>query len=101
MSNNPDSPRNVAEQMQTLATEFVEAGKAAGLTLDYLPRTFPIADKFVKGAPAETERFAAYFGEVIRRETKGFWFDSEGVPMVYAGVEPYVDPNAIARTLLA
>lgn len=101
MSDNPEpSPRSVAEQMQALAAEFVEAAKAAGVTPDYLPRTLPIAEKFAKGAPAEAERFGAYFGEVVRRDTKGFWFDSEGVPMVYAGVEPYIDPKAVAQTLL-
>ena len=101
MSDNPDSPRNVAEHMQALAAEFVEAGKATGIAPDYLLRTLPIAEKFAKGAPAEAERFAAYFGEVIRRETKGFWFDQDGVAMVYAGVEPYIDPTAVAQTLLA
>lgn len=102
MSNNPEtSTRNVAEDMPALAAEFVQACKTAGVSLDHLPRTLPIAERFVKGAPAETERFAAYFGEVVRRETKGFWFDSDGVAMVYAGVEPYVDPNAVVQTLLA
>lgn len=101
MSSNPDSPPKVAEQMQALATQFVDAAKAGGVALDFLLRTLPVAEKFAKGAPAEAERFAAYFGEVVRRETKGFWFDSEGVPMVYAGVEPYVDPKAVTQTLLA
>jgi hypothetical protein len=101
MSSNPESPRNVAEHSKVQAAEFVEAGKAAGIALDYLPRTLPIAEKFAKGAPAEAERFAAYLGEVICRETKGFWFDAEGVPKVYVGVEPYIDPKAIAQTLLA
>jgi len=101
MSDNPDSPRNVAEPMQALAAEFVEAGKAAGIALDYLLRTLPIAEKFAKAAPAEAERFAAYFGEVVRRETKGFWFEQDGVALVYAGVEPYVDPKAVTQTLIA
>jgi len=103
MSNNPEtSPANVTERMPALAAEFVEAAKAAGVALDYLPRTLPIAEKFAKGAPNQAERFGAYFGEVVRRETKGFWFEEEGtIPMVYAGVEPYVDPNAAVKTLLA
>jgi hypothetical protein len=101
MSNNPEAAgRNIGEQMAALAAAFVEAGKGAGLALDYLPRTLPIAEKFVKGAPAETERLAAYFGEVVRRDTQGFWFEQEYVPMVYAGIEPYVDPGAVVKSLL-
>ena len=90
----------MGDSMAALAAEFVEVCKAAGIALDYLPRTLPIAEKFVKGAPGEAERMAAYFGEVIRRETKGFWFEQEYVPMVYAGVEPYVDPAATVKSLL-
>lgn len=94
------TPPTVGERMAALAAEFVEAAKAAGVALDYLPRTLPIAEKFAKGAPAAAERFGAYFGEVIARETKGFWFDEDGISKVYAGVEPYIDPNAAARALL-
>ena|SRR5689334_306173 len=101
MSTDPDSPRSVAEQMQGLATQFVDAAKGGGVVLDFLLRTLPVAEKFAKSAPTQFEPFAAYFGEVVRRETKGFWFDSEGVPMVYAGVDPYVDPKAVAQTLLS
>ena len=102
MSNNPEpTSRNVAEHMPALAAEFVEACKTAGIALDYLPRTLPMAEKFAKGAPAEAERMAAYFGEVVRRETKGFWFDSEdGKPHVYVGLEPYVNPSAVLQALL-
>jgi hypothetical protein len=101
MSTDPQSPqKSIQERMAELAAEFVQNGKSAGVSLDYLPRTLPIAEKFVKGAPAETERMAAYLGEVIRRETKGFWFEQEYVPMVYAGVEPYVDPAAVVQSLL-
>ncbi len=102
MSENPEtSPLNVTVRMPALAAEFVEACKAAGVPLDYLPRTLPMAEKFVKGAPAEAERAAAYFGEVVRRESKGFWFEQESVPMVYIGVEPYLDPTAVLKSLLA
>ena len=101
MSDNPEATGGtVGELMPARAAEFVEACKAAGVALDYLPRTLPIAEKFVKGAPAETERMAAYLGEVIRRETKGFWFEQEYVPMVYAGINPYVDPAAVLKSLL-
>lgn len=95
------SPASVTERMPALAAEFVEACKSAGVPLDYLPRTLPMAEKFVKGAPAEAQRMAAYFGEVVRRETKGFWFDSEdGRPHVYTGLEPYVEPAAVMQSLL-
>ena len=102
MSNNPEtSPSNVTERMPAMAAEFVEACKTAGIALDYLPRTLPMAEKFVKSTPAEAERMAAYFGEVIRRETKGFWFETEGgVAQVYVGVEPYIDPSAAVKSLL-
>src|SRR5689334_22765834 len=102
MSNSPEtSPANVTERMPAKAAEFVEACKAAGVALDYLPRTLPMAEKFVKGTPAEAERMAAYFGEVIRRETRGFWFETDGgVAQVYAGVEPHVDPAAVVKSLL-
>jgi hypothetical protein len=103
MSNHPEgSTRNVGEQMAALAAEFVEAAKAAGITLDYLPRTLPIAEKMTKSSPAEAARMAAYLGEVVRRETRGFWFESEGVtPMVYCGIEPYVDPKSVVDSLLS
>jgi hypothetical protein len=97
---NPDA-RKLTELMPAKAAEFVAAGKAGGVALDYLPRTLPIAEKFVKAAPGEAKRMAAYFGEVIRRETKGFWYEQDGVPMVYVGVEPYVDPAAVIHSLLA
>lgn len=100
MSANAEA-RNVTELMPARAAEFVEAGKAAGVALDYLPRTLPLAERFMKNAPGEAERMAAYFGEVIRRETKGFWYDQDGVAMVYAGVEPYVDPVTVIHSLLS
>jgi len=101
MSNGPEaSPANITERMPAKAAEFVEACKTAGVALDYLPRTLPMADKFVKGAPAEAERMAAYFGEVVRRETKGFWFDADGTPQVYAGIEPHIDAGAVIKSLL-
>ena len=102
MSNGPEaSPPSVTELMPAKADEFVKTGQAAGIALDYLPRTLPLADKFVKANPAEAQKMAAYLGEVVRRETKGFWFDSEGVALVYVGVEPYVDPQAIVEALIA
>lgn len=102
MSNNPEtSPANVTERMPAVAAEFVEACKAAGIALDYLPRTLPMAEKFVKATPAETERMAAYLGEVIRRELKGFWFDTAGTPQVYAGIDPHADPAAVLESILA
>lgn len=102
MSNDPETPpRNVGEQKSASAAEFVEAAKAAGVALDYLPRTLPIAEKFAKGAPDHAERMAAYLGEVIRRETKGFWFEQDGAALVYVGVDPYVDPLLVVKTILA
>lgn len=100
MSTTPDPDAvNVTVRMPALAAEFVEAAKAAGVSLDYLPRTLPIADKFAKSSNAATDRYGAYVAEVVRRETKGFWFEAEGVPMVYAGIEPYVDGVAIVESL--
>lgn len=102
MSDNPEtSPANVTVRMPAMAAEFVEACKTAGVALDYLPRTLPMAEKFGKGAPAEAERMAAYFGEVIRRDLRGFWFETEtGTPQVYVGIEPYVDPAAVLKSLI-
>jgi hypothetical protein len=101
MSNHPEpTSRNVGDRMQALAAQFVEAAKAAGVALDYLPRTLPIAEKFAKGAGADPDHMAAYFGEVIRRETRGFWYDSNGIAMLYAGIEPYVDPDAIVQSMI-
>ena len=55
MSNNPEtSPVNVTERMAARAAEFVDACKTAGVALDYLPRTLPMAEKFVRSTPAET-----------------------------------------------
>src|SRR5690349_19261996 len=76
MSNQPE-PRNVTERMPELAAKFVETCKSAGVPLDYLPRTLPMAEKYVKSNPGEAARMAAYFGEVLRRDTRGFWFDTE------------------------
>jgi hypothetical protein len=101
MSNSPETPPGVGELMPAQADEFVKAGQAAGLALDYLPRTLPIAEKYVKATPSEAPRMAAYLGEVIRRETKGFWFDADGAALVYTGVEPYVDPASAVQALLA
>ena len=65
MSTDPQSPqKSIQERMAELAAEFVQNGKSAGVSLDYLPRTLLIAEKFVKGAPAETERMAAYLGPI-------------------------------------
>lgn len=102
MSNSPEAlPPTVTELMLAQAEAFVQAAQAAGLLLDYLPRTLPIADKFGKSNPEDIERMAAYVGDVIRRETKGFWFESDGVPLVYVGVEPYVDSRAVVQGLVA
>jgi hypothetical protein len=101
MSNSPESPASVSVLMAAQADEFVKAAQSAGLGLDYLARTLPIAEKFVKATPAEGVRMAAYLGEVIRRETKGFWFDSDGTALVYTGIEPYVDPSAVVDALIA
>lgn len=99
MSNQPE-PRSVTERMPELAAKFVETCKSAGVPLDYLPRTLPMAEKYVKSNPTEAAGMAAYFGEVLRRDSRGFWFDTDGTAMVYAGIEPQVDPAAVVESLL-
>src|SRR5262245_15000838 len=92
---------SAAESMPALAQEFVEACKQKGVALDYLPRTLPLADKFVKAAPDQAERMAAYLGEVIRRESKGAWADADDAPLVNAGIDHWADPQAVVQGLLA
>lgn len=110
---------NPAESMSALAAEFVAACKTRGVSLDYLPRTLPLVDKFVAATRGEAQQLtakkdpggaaqivdthapgiAAYVGEVIRRETGGSWYDFDGNPMVNAG-DYQADPLPIVRGLL-
>ena len=101
MSDNPEtSPLGVAEAMPALAEEFVQACKAAGIALDYLPRTLPLVDRQMKSSPSSpnVKGVAAYVGEVIRRETGGSWYDFEDQPMFSVG-DYTTDPVAIVTAL--
>ena len=102
MSNSPETPASsVAEQMPALAAEFVQTCKAAGLSLDYLPRTLPLVDKLMKTAPASTNprAVAAYVGEVIIRETGAFWYDFDDKPFLNVG-DYQADPQTTVTALL-
>jgi hypothetical protein len=119
MSNPPEpSGAAPAEAMPARAQEFVEACKAKGFSLDYQPRTLPLADKVLKGVTAEVQQLkakkdpsaaelvtrhvgpvTAYLGEVIRRETGGSWYDFDGRPMLETG-EHQADPQPIVEGLL-
>jgi hypothetical protein len=117
MSNQADSsPSNVADRMPAIAAEFVQTCKAAGVTLDFLPRTLPLVDKLLAGKRAElqqahqdpqstelTSKYAAavagYVGEVIRKETGGRWYDFDGRPMLDVG-DYQADPLSIVTSLV-
>lgn len=103
MSNTPEtSPQGVADSMPALAEEFVQACKAAGTALDYLPRTLPLVDRQMKSSPSSPNArgVAAYVGEVIRRETGGSWYDFEDQPLFSVG-DYTTDPVAIVTALCA
>ncbi len=104
----PDTPetssQDMAESMPALAAEFAHACKSKGLALDYLPRTLPLVDRFLKDARAEVQQLftkqdptaaavretnatliTAYLGEVIVRETGASWYDFDGRPFLNVG----------------
>jgi hypothetical protein len=102
MSNSPETPApSIAAQMPALAAEFVQTSKAAGLALDYLPRTLPLVDKLMKTAPASINprAIAAYVGEVIIRETGAFWYDFDDKPFLNVG-DYQADPQTTVTALL-
>ena len=74
MSNQGETSPTVADQMPALAAEFVQVCKTNGVSLDYLPRTLPLVDRFLNGKRAEMAAevrtkhcslITAYLGEVI------------------------------------
>lgn len=94
------SGRQAAQNMPALAREFAEARKATGIALDFLPRTLPLVDRFLKGTPSpDTMAVAAYVGEVIRRETGASWFDFDDRPLLNVG-DYQTDPLATVVALL-
>jgi hypothetical protein len=118
MPNDASSQPNTAESMTALAAEFVAACKAKGFSLDFLPRTLPLADKCLAGVRADIQQLtakkdpqaaevvskhapsvAAYVGEVIRRETNGNWYDFDGQAMLDVG-EYQTDPLPFVTGLL-
>lgn len=101
MSNSPETPApSAAEQMPVLAAEFVQACKATGIALDYLPRTLPLVDRLIKtaGAAASPKAVTAYVGEVIIRETGAFWYDFDGKPFLNVG-DYQADPQTTITAL--
>lgn len=102
MSNDAESSgQSAAEQMPALAQQFVAACKTTGIALDFLPRTLPLVDRFMKSSPSANARgMAAYVGEVIRRETGGRWYDFEDELLFSVG-DYTTDPVAIVTALCA
>ena len=95
----PSEP-GASEKMPALAQEFAKARKDGGLTLDFLPRTLPLVDRFMKGAPsADPLAITAYVGEVIRRETGASWYDFDDRPFLDVG-DYQTDPLAVVRSIL-
>jgi hypothetical protein len=104
--------------MPALAAEFVQVCKNSGTSLDFLPRTLPLVDKFLNAKRTEFQQHAAkhdpqaaaitakhaapvaaYLGEVIRKETGASWFDFDGRPMLNIG-DYQADPLPIVTGLL-
>lgn len=102
MSNEPESPGpSLAESMPALAAEFAQARKDSGVALDFLPRTLPLVDRFMKGTPSSNAMgITAYVGEVIRRETGASWFDFDDRPFLTVG-DYQTDPLTTVTALLA
>lgn len=88
--------------MSSLAAEFVQGCKTAGINLDYQPRTLPLVDKYMaanrQNRDSLAKPLAAYVGEVIRRETGGRWYEHQGAPALDVG-EHQVDPEAAIISL--
>lgn len=95
-------PGSLDESLSALAAEFVRACKNAGIALDFLPRTLPFVDKFMTANRASKDTLStpagAYVGEVIRKETRGVWYEHEGQPALDVG-EHQVDPIAAVTAL--
>jgi hypothetical protein len=103
MPTDDQSPQTgLEEHLPALAAEFVQTCKAAGINLDFLPRTLPLVDKYMAANRQDQETLespvAAYLGEVIRRETGGIWYEHEGKPALDVG-EHQVDPLAVIQLL--
>jgi hypothetical protein len=97
----PEEPSKsaTAETMPALARSFAQARKDAGVALDFLPRTLPLVDRFLRGTPsANAMEITAYVGEVIRRETGASWYDFEDRPFLDVG-DYQTDPHAVVRAL--
>lgn len=95
------SGADAAAQMPALAQEFAQARKAEGLALDFLPRTLPLVDRFMKGAPgANATAVAAYVGEVICRETGASWYNFDDGPLLSVG-DYQTDPRSVVQSLFA
>ena len=96
----PTGP-SLAASMPARAAEFVQTCKTAGLALDFLPRTLPLVDRFMKGAaPARQHApaIAAYLGEVVRRETGASWYDFDDRVLLNVG-DYAADPQATVNAL--
>lgn len=103
MSTDDKTPQlGLEEYLPALAAEFVETCKAAGINLDFQPRTLPLVDKYMAANKPNQDKLAspvaAYLGEVIRRETGGIWYEHEGKPALDVG-EHQVDPLAAVQLL--
>lgn len=91
---------SLAASMPALAADFVQICKTGGLSLDFLPRTLPLVDRFMRGAGSKQHAtaIAAYLGEVIRRDTGGSWYDFEDRPLLDIGdyaADPLKTVNAL------
>ena len=103
MSTDDQPPQTgLDDYLPALAAEFVQTCKAAGLNLDFQPRTLPLVDKYMAANRQDQGTLetpvAAYLGEVIRRETGGVWYEHEGKPALDVG-EHQVDPLAVVQLL--
>ena len=101
-TDDPSPQTGLDEHLPALAAEFVQTCKAAGVNLDFLPRTLPLVDKYMAANRQDQGQLetpvAAYLGEVIRRETGGIWYEHEGKPALDVG-EHQVDPLAVIQLL--
>jgi hypothetical protein len=91
---------SLAASMPAKAAEFVQTCKSGGVALDFLPRTLPLVDRFMKGAGHRQHALAiaAYLGEVVRRETGGSWYDFEDRALLNVG-DYAADPLATVNAL--
>ena len=91
------------DSQAALAAEFVQVCKAAGINLDFQPRTLPFVDKYLAASRQEAQQqvqsIGAYVGEVIRRETGGAWYEHEGNAALDCG-EHQIDPVAFIELMI-